>query len=146
MPAGTSGFVPTPYTPGASDQLVNSFIQRFSPILAAEKQLSILDLSLSFSMGNQIQLLNKAKEKTGKKLGCIFSLSYKSDYKHYDNVEYGDYQRQFEADSFSLKQANIQTGTLSERSYLLAGIAGVLFLLKSTILFCKFPKTNWLIF
>ena len=125
LPAGTSGFVPTPYTPGASDQLVNSFIQRFSPILAAEKQLSILDLSLSFSMGNQIQLLNKAKEKTGKKLGYIFSLSYKSDYKHYDNVEYGDYQRQFEADSFSLKQANIQTGTLSERSYLLAGIAGL---------------------
>ena len=128
--AGT--YVPTPFTPGVSDQQVNSFVRKFSPILAAEEQLSILDFNFSFSLGNQINLLNKKKEKTGNKLGYIFSLSYKSNYKHYEDVEYGDYQREFEPDSIQLKLANLQQGTLSERSFLLGAIGGLAYKTKKS--------------
>jgi len=117
--------VPTPYNTSSQQDVVN-FINSFNPTLAATRRLSFLDLNAGFSYGNQITLKNK---KTGalsnNKLGYIFSLSYKSDYKHYDEVEYGEYQRSSDSSVYDLTYATRQTGEFSERNYLLGAIGGI---------------------
>lgn len=126
LPDGVGSKIPTPFTPGVSDAQVTNFIQRFSPTLDAKKQLSFLDFSAGISYGNQINLRKKgADEINPKKLGYIFSLSYKSNYKHYDQVIYGDYQRDIDPTTYGLVKANTQTGALSERNFLLGAIAGL---------------------
>lgn len=114
--------VPTPVS-GASQEEVTSFVQSFSPELAAQRQMSLMDLSAGFSMGNQINL----GEKDGKQrsIGYIFSLSYKTDYKYYDDVVYGEYQRFIDQEVYDLRYATIQSGQLGERNTLIGSLAGV---------------------
>ena len=112
--------VPTPYTPGVSTDQVTSFVKKFSPIMGAQEQMSILDLSAGISYGDQINLKN-----SGNKLGYIFSLSYKSSYQHYDDVKYGEYQRDIDANENELVLADERTGAISERNFLLGAFAGI---------------------
>lgn len=126
LPAGAGANVPTPFTPGISDAQVTNFIQRFTPTLGARKEMSILDFSGGISYGNQITLKKKgSNEASNKKLGYIFSLSYKSNYKHYDQVEYGEYQRDINASQYDLVAADKRKGSISERNYLIGAIAGL---------------------
>ena len=115
--------IPTPIS-GASDQTVTNFVSSFEPTLAAERNTSFLDYSASISLGNQIDL-KKSESGKSPKLGYIFSLSYKTDYKYYDEVEYGEYQRSFESDQFELIQANLQTGEMGERNVLVGILGGL---------------------
>lgn len=114
-----SNSIPTPVS-GASRESVTNFIQSFNPELAATKTFSWTDLSAGFSLGNQLNL-----KKNDAKLGYIFSLSYKSDYKYYSDVEYGEYQRIKDADTYELQQANLQVGSMGERGVLLGMLGGV---------------------
>jgi len=120
-------YIPGPFTPGYTDGEVTDFIKTFNPTLGASKQLSILDFSGGFSLGNQINLKKKGSDEvTYQKLGYIFSLSYKSSFKHYDDVSYGDYQRDpNDATENELVLANLQEGAYSERNFLLAAFAGL---------------------
>lgn len=126
LPERASGtMVPTPYN-GASQEDVLSFINSFNPTLAVTKQLSILDFSAGFSFGNQINLKKKGrKELSNNKLGYIFSVSYKSDYKLYDDVAYGEYQRSSDSSVYELNYATTQAGALSERNFLIGAIGGL---------------------
>lgn len=117
--------IPTPVS-GANQQEVTDFIESFNPQLATQRQTSLLDLSAGFSMGNQHSLKNDNK------IGYIFSLSYKSDYKYYDDVSYGEYQRFIDPTLYQMRYATVQDGQLGERSVLLGGLAGLAFKTKNS--------------
>lgn len=116
--------VPTPVS-GASQTQVNDFVKSFNPTLGATRSMSPMDFSGSITYGNQ-SVINKKKDPSGtKKLGYIFSLSYKSDYKYYDEVTYGEYQRYSNADSMQMRYATVQNGQMGEHNVLIGAIAGV---------------------
>ncbi|NBG64742.1 TonB-dependent receptor domain-containing protein [Acidiluteibacter ferrifornacis] len=114
--------IPTPYN-GATPEQVNSFVNEFNPELGATKQTSLMDFSGSLSYGNQIKL--NSDNSKNPKLGYIFSLSYKTDYKYYDDVTYGEYQRKSDPNDNELVSANLQEGVLAEKNVLVGALAGV---------------------
>lgn len=121
--AASSQFIPTP-TSGAPAQQVNGFIRSFNPTLGASRQMSPMDFSGSFTYGDQFSL-KKGGEDKGRSLGFIMSLSYKSDYKYYDDVRYGEYQRFSDPSLNELRYATVQNGEMGEHSVLLGGIIGL---------------------
>ncbi len=120
--------IPTPIS-GASEQEVVDFINRFSPELAVQRQTSPLNISAGISLGNQIALggKNKPADASGweDKLGYIFSLAYKTDYKYYDDVVYGEFQRFIDPDRYEMRYATIQNGQLGESNVLIGAIGGL---------------------
>ena len=121
--------IPTPVS-GASSETVNDFVGSFNPELGATRQTSLVDYSASFTLGNQIEL-KKKKDSTDSylnsdpKLGYIFSLSYKTDYKYYDDMVYGEFQRSIHPEIEEMQQANMQTGELGERNILIGALGGL---------------------
>lgn len=117
--------IPTPIS-GASEQEIVSFISSFNPELGTSKQTSLLDFSSSFLIGNQINL-DKEGNSLGKnpKLGYIFSLSYKSDYKYFSDVINSEYQRYTDPNVYDLRYAFIQDGEIGERNVLIGALGGL---------------------
>jgi hypothetical protein len=128
LPAkATSDNIPTPIS-GASPEQVNEFVKSFSPTLAAERQTSLMDYNFSVSTGNQIDLKKKSEDETmssSPKLGYIFSASYKTSFRYYDDVTYGEYQRDIQNDIFEMTRANTQSGQLGEQNTLLGLLGGL---------------------
>ncbi|CAI8283234.1 MAG: TonB-dependent receptor SusC [Owenweeksia sp. TMED14] len=120
----TSNNIPTPIS-GASSSQVNSFVRSFDPNLGTIKKLSLLDLSLGLTMGNQWEWKNRPTQ-SGEipKLGYIFSMSYKSNYNFYENVFYGEYQRYGDPDSLNLRYATKSQGKLGENNILIGALGG----------------------
>jgi TonB-dependent receptor len=109
-----------------SDEKVNSFIQRFNPTMAAERESSFMDYSLGFSLGNQIDV--GSEEATYRnKLGYTFSLAYKRDYNYYDDVNVSEYQRPQDPNEYEMVLSTSQIGELSEQSVLIGGLGGLAF-------------------
>lgn len=122
LPAGAeSSNIPTPIS-GATPEQVNAFVRSFSPTLAATPQTSLLDFSGGFSLGNMIDL-NKGGAKS-RKLGYMASLSYKSDYRFYDEAFFGEYQRYTNPDSLNMRYATVQDGQMGEQSVLIGALLG----------------------
>ena len=113
--------IPTPIS-GASDQEVFDFVSSFNPQLASERKTSFMDFDLGISLGNQINLKKKEKDRT---LGYIFSLSYKSTTRFYDDVIFGEYQRYIDPDIYEMRYATIQNGELSEQNVLIGALGGL---------------------
>lgn len=113
--------IPSPIS-GAPQQEVFDFVSSFNPQLGASRTTSPIDYGLSFSFGNQINLQNSANSP---KLGYIFSLSYKTDYKYYNDVVYGEYQRYIDPDTYEMRYATIQNGELGEENVLIGILGGV---------------------
>ncbi|MFW6328102.1 MAG: TonB-dependent receptor domain-containing protein, partial [Bacteroidota bacterium] len=123
LPDGArSNNIPTPIS-GASTEEVRDFISSFNPVLGASRQNSLLDLSASISVGNQINL--KSQKENAPKLGYVLSLSYKSDYKYYDDVIYGEYQRFIDPEKYDMEYATIQNGEIGERNILVGLLGGL---------------------
>lgn len=120
------------------DQEVRRFAQSFNPNLNAYEETSFLDYSASFTIGNQIDL-NKDKESRlrNPKLGYIFSLSYKSQQRYYDDVTYAEYQRQIDKDLDELVYSDIQTGRYGQQSNLVGALTGLAYKTK----YSKFRAT-----
>jgi outer membrane receptor protein involved in Fe transport len=80
-------------------------------------------------LGNQISLGKKNVENTSgnndPKLGYIFSLSYKTDYKFYDDVIYGEFQKRIESELFEMRYATLQNGQLGEKNVLIGALGGL---------------------
>lgn len=114
--------IPTPIS-GASSDEVNTFVKSFNDQLSSQRQLSLMDMSASISIGDQVAL-NKNSESTSK-LGYIFSLTYKSDYRYYDDMAYGEFQRFIDPNVFDMRYATVQEGEIGERSFLLGTLAGL---------------------
>jgi len=122
LPAGAeNSSIPGPFS--GNSQEANEFINSFNPNLGAQKSTSLLDYSLGFSIGDQIELDQDNNNRP--KLGYIFSLSYKNDTKFYDDVTYGEYQRFAEAERTELRYANLQEGALGERNTLIGALGGL---------------------
>lgn len=115
--------IPTPVN-GSSDEEVNDFVQSFNPNLGANTQTSLMDYSLGVSLGNQIDL-NKNDSDKDSKLGYIFSLSYKKDYRYYSDVTYGEYQRFIDPNQYDLRYATVQNGELGEESAMIGALGGL---------------------
>ena len=114
--------IPTPIS-GASDQEVTDFVQSFNSELGAKTQTALPDFNASFTFGNQIRI-GKNSDKNAK-LGYMFSVSYRNETNFYDNVTYGEWQRESDPDTYELTYANVQQGQVGENSTLLGGLAGV---------------------
>src|SRR5690606_34802449 len=106
---------------------VTSFINEFNPQLAAQRKMSLMDLSMGVSLGDQINLKDNERS-----LGYVFSLSYKTDYKYYDDVIYGEYQRFIDPEVFDMRYATIQNGELGERNTLIGSLAGIAYKTKNS--------------
>jgi len=122
----TSDNIPTPVS-GASPEQVTTFVKSFSPTLAAERQTSLMDYNFSVSTGNQIELKNKNEGgsiSNSPKIGYIFSASYKTSFRYYDDVTYGEFQRSIQNDVFEMTRANSQVGQLGEQNTLLGLLGG----------------------
>ncbi len=117
--------IPTPIS-GASDEEVNQFIRSFSPELAAQRKTSLFDYSAGISYGNQYKLKNDNK------LGLIFSLSYSSNTRYYDDISYGEYQRFIDPEVYEMRFATVQNGELSEKSTLIGALGGVAYKTKNS--------------
>ncbi|ALO16709.1 TonB-dependent receptor [Salinivirga cyanobacteriivorans] len=118
--------MPTPIS-GASSSEVNSFLNSFSSGLDAETETSLMDLSLSVSFGNQIELKKQDSEPLNSpKLGYIFSVSYKNDFELYLNAEDGEYQRSTDNPSeYELLQADVKKGDIGKVNTLVGLLGGV---------------------
>jgi outer membrane receptor protein involved in Fe transport len=121
-----SANIPTPISGATSDQ-VNSFVSSFNPQLGANRTRSLMDYSANISVGNQIGLGKKGEENSeaSPKLGYIFSASYRTDYKYYDDVTYAEYQRFIDPDLKEMRYATIQTGQLGEKNVLIGLLGGL---------------------
>ncbi len=118
-----SNNIPVPYS-GYSDEEVNQFIKSFNPKLGAIRQNSMLDLSASMSLGNQIELGDQSNG-NNQKLGYIFSLSYKSEYTYYDDVFFGEYQRRGDPETYEMKYATERQGEMGEHNVLAGALGGI---------------------
>lgn len=105
----------------SDDDEVLNFSKSLSPVLAGKDETSFLDYSLGISLGNQIDLGSK-------KLGYIFSGTYKTSRTLYDDAAYGEYQRPTsQSDNDELIAASIQNGRLATKNVLLGGLGGLTF-------------------
>ena len=119
--------IPTPIS-GASEQEVVDFVRSFNPELAAKRQTSLMDLSASFTIGDQIDLKkNDSELNDNRKLGYILSLSHKSDYKYYSEVVNSEYQRYIDPNIYDLRYAFTQNGEIGERNVLVGLLGGLAF-------------------
>jgi len=114
--------IPTPIG-SATDQEVRDFVTSFNPQLGAKKATSLADYSASVSFGNQLDL---GKENSpSRKLGYLFSASYKNEYRYYDDVEYGEYQRKIDSTNYEMTYATTQQGQMGERNVLIGLLGGL---------------------
>lgn len=119
------GNIPTPIS-GASTEEVVDFVKSFEPVLGASRKKSFMDMDFSISVGNQIDLTSEEEKRSSEKLGYIFSLSYKSAQKYYDDVLYGEYQRSVEKKTYKMREASTRKGELGRHNVrigLLGGLA-----------------------
>lgn len=124
--------IPTPVS-GAPQNEVVDFITSFNPELGATPQTSLMDFSLGLSIGNQIDVGNdKNKSSKDPKLGYIFSLSYKNEFRYYDDVIFGEYQRFIDPDIYEMRYATIQNGQIGEQSVLIGALGGLAYKTKLT--------------
>ncbi len=92
-------------------------LQSFNPIMAANKQSSLMDFSLGASLGNQFG--------AGKyTLGYILSFSYKNNTDFYKNAEYGRYGLSNNPDETEMELREHQLGDYGVNNVLVSGLAG----------------------
>lgn len=115
-----SNNIPTPIS-GASKEEVYDFVTSFDKELGAKQQTSLTDYSLALTFGNQFDLKNQKS----KRISYIMSASYKSEYKFYDNVTYGEYQKSLESIDTELKYATVQNGQIGEKQFLIGLLGGI---------------------
>ncbi len=122
--------IPTPIS-GASAEQVNRFVSSFNPELGATRKTSFLDFSGSFTIGNQKEL--KALESGfNPKLGYIFSASYKSEYRYYTDVQYGEFQRFIDPEVYEMRYATLQEGQMGEHNVLIGLLGGIAYKTQSS--------------
>ncbi|HBG86089.1 MAG TPA: TonB-dependent receptor [Marinilabiliaceae bacterium] len=114
--------IPVPFS-GASDSEVVNFVQSFNPQLGVQPKKSFIDYSASFSIGDQLNMGSRGDSK----LGYIFSLSYKTEYKFYDDVRYGEYQRYIDPNLYEMRYATVQDGQIGEQNVLIGLLGGLAF-------------------
>lgn len=116
--------IPTPVS-GAPANDVKNFVKSFDPTLGAKNKQSFMDYSFGISIGDQIDLNKSGKKSSNPKLGYVAALSYRFDQKLYENVQYGESQKNITANQAEMVVANNLTGKLSEDNVLIGALAGL---------------------
>ena len=112
--------IPVPYSGTPESEVVN-FIKSFNPQLGAQRENSFIDYSAGFSLGDQLNVGSKGDSK----LGYIFSLSYKTEYKFYSDVMYGEYQKYIDPEIYEMRYATVQNGEMGEQNVLIGLLGGL---------------------
>ncbi|MDP3462505.1 MAG: TonB-dependent receptor [Bacteroidales bacterium] len=119
--------IPSPVS-GNANQEVFDFISSFNSQLGAKTQQSFVDYSAGISLGDQLTIKRKNSNKgVDPKIGYIFSLSYKQEYKLYDDAGYGEYQRFKDPELYDMRYATISEGVIGEKSVLVGILGGLAF-------------------
>ncbi|RME98102.1 MAG: TonB-dependent receptor, partial [Bacteroidetes bacterium] len=120
LPAAALGErIPSPVN-ASDDQEVNEFVRSFNPTLGTTRRRSLVDYSAGISLGNQVSV-----GKNDHKLGYTLSLSYRNSYRYYDEVTYGEYQRQIDPNVYEMRYATVQNGELGEQNVLIGALGGL---------------------
>jgi hypothetical protein len=125
--AALNDVIPTPIS-GASSADVNEFVNSFNPTLGAERQTSLMDYSASVTAGNQFaagKIDENGERANNRSIGYIASLTYRTEYRYFDDVFFGEYQRVSDPYENELIYANTLEGQMGEKSILLGALAGV---------------------
>lgn len=121
---GTRDF-PSGNTPLFPDQSLGEYTNSFNQELAAQTQTSFMNYDFGISLGNQLDLNKNNENRRDNKLGYIFSLAYKSETQFYDNMFYGDYQRNPDSTQNELIYATTLDGSVGNHNVLIGGITGL---------------------
>ncbi len=109
-----------------TDAEVSNFVRGFNSTLGGTRETSPVDFSLGISFGNQIDLETSDKNvDKAPKLGYILSASYKSKYKYYDNILFGEYQLNPDKANNEMVYATKRDGNLGEREVLVGLLGGI---------------------
>jgi len=92
---------------------------QFSKTLAASEETNFMNYNLGISVGNQKNFDN------GNSLGYIFTGTYKRDNEYFEEVTYGEYQKQDEPTAYDFGIQSISTGSYSTENTLLGGLVGI---------------------
>ena len=126
----TSPNIPTPIS-GTTPDEVNRFVKSFDPQLSAVRSKSFIDLNGSMTFANQLSL-KKGGGANSPKLGYMMSLSYKSEFRYYDDVVFGEFQRLLDPNAFEMPFATVQQGEIGERSFLGGFLGGLAYKTQNT--------------
>lgn len=98
-------------------QRFGSILKSFNPIMAAEKQKSLMDFDLGASFGNQFE--------AGKyTLGYILSFSYKNNTDFYENAQFSRYGLASDPNITELERREYQIGNYGVNNVFTSGLAG----------------------
>ncbi|GAB3007181.1 TonB-dependent receptor [Niabella terrae] len=120
LPAGARGTIPSP-TSGHSTAQITNFIGRFNKTLGATPTTSLFDYDFSISWGNQVRL----KGNKSRHLGYLISASYKNETRLFNDIIYGEYQKDADPEVYELNAATLQQGQVGEQSALLGLLGGL---------------------
>lgn len=116
--------IPYANSPYYSDEEISEFIRSFNPTMKAVPQTSLMDFSAGISLGNQISL-NDDDINSNRKLGYIFSLSYRSDFTFWEDAMFNEYQRNSASDVYDMRYATIIEGDIGIQNHLVGMLGGV---------------------
>ncbi|MEM6522598.1 MAG: TonB-dependent receptor [Bacteroidota bacterium] len=103
-----------------SDQVVNDFLNQFSPTMGVVPETSFMNYSLGLTIANQFELPN------GNNIGYLFTGNYKNNTVFYDDAFFGEYQNDInDREREEFQRAFTIDGILAENNVLLGGLAGL---------------------
>jgi len=105
---------------GSLGKRYREILASFNPNLAAMKQQSFMDYSMSFSYGNQ----NSGKLGT---VGYNFALTYRNDTEFYQDAEYGRYGISADSNIYEMDRREFTFGDYGANNVLIGGLAGLAF-------------------
>ncbi|HFX18075.1 MAG TPA: TonB-dependent receptor, partial [Flavobacteriales bacterium] len=108
-----------PYT-FEHDSKLTEITKKFNPELGAIPQQNFLNYNFSYYIGNRFDVSDK-----GKSLGYIANISYRTDYKMYDNIQQNNYKKNSDKDVYDLEMAKQQTGNLGVTNVILNALGGI---------------------
>ncbi|MBK7427183.1 MAG: TonB-dependent receptor [Saprospiraceae bacterium] len=106
--------------PQGAGQEFRNILMGFNPTMGGFRKSSMMNYSLNFSTGNQI-------EKTNYKLGYNFSIAYKNDTEYFSDVEYNRYGIDNVKEITELDPREQQKGEVGTNNVLLGGLTGLSF-------------------
>lgn len=108
-----------PYTFENNSKLTE-ITQKFQPQMGAISKTDLPNFNLSYYIGNRFDVGQK-----GNSLGYIANISYRTDYKMYDNYRQNNYQKDNDKTVYQLKTSKLQNGSLGTTNVILNALAGV---------------------
>ncbi len=115
-----------PYT-FEHDSKLTEITKKFQPQMGTVSQTDLPNFNFSYYLGDRFDVGQK-----GNSLGYIANISYRTDYKLYDNYQQNYYQKDNDKTVYPLKTSKLQNGSLGITNVILNALAGVTYKTKNT--------------